>query len=236
MRRFSTVACCAIALAAGCNEKATTGNASTPDGNGGVVIVLEDATRVVVEVESGEVNAPFEVVEDGQVGGAGYVSLPEQWVDHKEINPPLKKASDGSPVSKKGLRQNPLGSKLVPNGSVSLKFRVPKTAVYAFWARVNFHCSCGDSFHFNVDAPAPVDTDGNGEYDEHKPPTIQGSTYQVWKWYGYKGRKFKLEEGEHRIDLYPREDGVKIDQVLFAEVPEPPLDPHIPQGVEESYP
>lgn len=200
----------------------------------GPVRVLPEPVRIVAEAEGGVVEAPFEVREDPAASGGKCVLLAEKWATHEELHPAFK-TRDGTPVSKKGLEDNPLGRELVPNGQVELRFEVKKAAEYALWVRANFHCSCGNSVFVSINQPPPVDTDGDGRYDKNPPDLVAGSTYGKWLWFRLTARNFRLEAGEQVLRLMPREDGIKVDQVLLAEV-DPELGEYVPQGMEEPRP
>jgi hypothetical protein len=160
------------------------------------------------------------------------VLLAEKWETHQELHPAFKTKDGGVPVSKDVLAENPAGSALVPNGSVKIPFEIAAAGRYAIWVRAFFHCSCADSFFFGIDTDMPVDTDGDGKYDQNSPEVIAGSTRGRWKWFEFSERTLVLSEGKHELVVYPREDGIRIDQFLFAEIPEPPLEPYVPQGIE----
>ena len=195
---------------------------------------LPEPIRVVMEVESGEVQAPFEVEDHQGVGGRRCVVLAEKWATRAELHPPLKTQSDGRPVSKAELASNPLGSSLVPNGSITVPFTIGSPGRYTLWARVEFAHACADSMYVNVDADLPVDTDGNGSFDENAPYQIGGSTWNRWTWVKLRHPQFELGAGDHILSIYPREDGIRIDQVLLARDPIPPVDDYEPSGIEES--
>ena len=61
---------------------------------------------------------------------------------------------------------------------------------------------------------------------------LSGSTHKRWKWFTVR-RPFEVAEGPHVLRIYPREDGIRIDQVLFAEEVEG-ADGYVPQGIEET--
>jgi hypothetical protein len=232
--RCATFASCALLVVGACDRATPAPQEQAKPRVPGKVIELAEPARVVVEAEAGAVDSPFEVIVDELASGGRCIVLPEEWHTHKELHPALRSKADGTPVSKEAVSTNPLNAALVPNGSVILKFSVPKLATYAFWARANFHCSCADSIYYSIDSEGPVDTDGNGEYDERDPQTLYGSTHGKWKWFEAKSR-VTLAQGEHTLGIYNREDGVKIDQIMFAEIPASPLDPYVPQGIEKSH-
>lgn len=214
----------------GCTEKG-----QPPTQKTGATLFLPEPTKIVLEVESGTVEPPFEIVEDPDCSGGRCVVLAEKWATDEELHPAFR-TRDGRLVSaKEDLGRNPAGVELIPNGRIELQFEVKKPGLYVLWARAHFHCSCGDSFYVSVDGGEPVDTDGNGEYDVNPPFVLGGSTHGRWKWFELKAQKFELGTGQHTIRIYNREDGIKLDQILLVETP-PPLDPYVPQGIERPAP
>ncbi|MHC4252972.1 MAG: hypothetical protein ACYS9X_27965 [Planctomycetota bacterium] len=238
MRRYIAFA---VLLAAGaspsCNRN---GTAPAPKNNPGGPdpIVMADPIRIVVEAEAAKIEKPFEIESDDACSGRKCVLLAERWASHGEIHPQYRTKADGRPVSAKlKLGKNPIGKALVPNGMIEVRFDVKKAGRYAFWARSWFHCGCANSFHLTIDSDAPFDKDGDGEYDKNKPISVGGdATYKRWKWRRPKRRTFDLAAGAHVIRIYNREDGIRIDQVMLAEIPGPPIDPYEPSGMEKSYP
>jgi hypothetical protein len=232
--RVSVAASVALLCAAGgCND-APTPSAHSGNEEGPEVRILAEAVRVVVEAEGGRIVAPFAKEEFGGASGGACVVLAEKWESHEELNPAFKTKDGGRPLSKDDLSDNPPGSALVPNGMVEIPFEIPEAGAYTLWVRAHFHCQCGDSFFFSIDADPPIDNDGNGTYDDNPPAMLGGTTHGRWKWFTFRERAFELTEGAHVMRVFPREDGVRIDQVLFAKRPGPPLEPYVPMGIETS--
>ncbi len=229
----ATLAALLIIAGAACDGKPSPGDGtrSTAGGDGGFEFPAEPE-RIVIEAEAGVIGAPFQVEEDATVSGGKCVVLAEVWATHEELNPAFRTREGGEPVSKEGLAENPLGRALVPNGVVEVPFEVKKAGSYTFWTRAWFSGSCGDSFFFSVDEDPPVDTDGDGAYDERPPHMLSGSTHEKWKWFERRKVRFDLDQGPHVLRIYPREDGLRIDQVFFGEVLEG-VDLYLPQGTEE---
>jgi hypothetical protein len=221
-----------LAAASGCSGRKAPGVSKAPGGGGSHVPAVPEPARIVLEAESGVVTAPFEVGEDAAASGGKCVVLPEKWATHEDLNPAFKTREGGKPVPREGLAENPLGSALVPNGTVEIAFEAKKAGRYLLWVRAWFDCSCGDSLFLNVDDDPPVDRNGDGTYDERPPYMIAGSTHGRWKWFALRKAVFELEAGPHVLRIFPREDGIKIDQVYLAEAPEGPMEPRVPQGIE----
>jgi hypothetical protein len=225
-----------VALAS-CNGRPThgprNGGGNGGDGNGG--ITFNDPERIVLEIESGEVGKPFETVDDAECSGGKCVLLAETWEDHHELHPRFRTEA-GRLVSKEGLNENPAGEKLLPNGTIDIPFTVKKAGTYDLWVRAWFHCTCANSFDLSVDAPPPVDADGDGKWDENVPDTFNHSTKQRWKWVERRGARFELDEGPHVIRIFNREDGIKLDQVFMQELVGGAFEPYTPQGIEKPAP
>jgi len=213
------------------------GNGGGKGGGKGAVVVLPQAQRIVVEAESAKnAIAPFEVEENDECAGGKCLVLPEVWATKQELNPTFRVRGEKELVSMKKAKDNPLGKALVPNGAVELPFKITKAGRYNVWVRAWFANMCANSFYLSVDTDPPVDTDGDGKYDENPPHTLGGSTYERWRWATLRDREFDLAEGGHVVRVFNREDGIRIDQVLFAEISDGPLPPYNPQGMERSHP
>jgi hypothetical protein len=191
----------------------------------------------VIEVETGQIEAPFEVEANDSCGGKQCVVLPEVWDSHKQLHPAMRTQDGGIPVDI--VRRGPAAydAPFVPNGSIALPFRISEAGSYELWFRTNFHCAAGDSLFFSMDTDPPVDTDGVDGYDVSPPHVVRGPTaYRRWKWRGFRTMHFELAVGRHVLRIFPREDGIRIDQVLIAKVPPPPFDEYLPFGIEEPRP
>jgi hypothetical protein len=223
----------AASFSVSCNER--------PGGLGGegpsAPLVFAEPARIVLEAESGRIEPPFELDEDGAASAGRCVTLPEKWATKQELHPAYKTRDGGRPVSaKEELGLHPKGEALVPNGSVELPFELEKAGRYAVWVRAHFANSCANSFWLGVDAGTPVDTNGDGEYDENRPHQFGSSTYGRWVWVRRRGLVLDLAEGRHVVRLFNREDGIKIDQVLLAELASGPVEEYVPQGTEKPHP
>ncbi|MHC5058507.1 MAG: hypothetical protein ACYTKD_27940 [Planctomycetota bacterium] len=221
-----------VALAS-CNGKPRNGGGNGGDGNGG--ITFNDPERIVLGIESGEVGKPFEVADDAECSGGKCVLLAETWEDHHELNPRFR-TEGGKLVSKEDVDKNPAGEKLLPNGTIEVPFTVKKAGTYDLWVRAWFHCGCANSFFLSVDSPPPVDTDGDGKWDENVPYIFNHQTFKRWKWIKNRGARFELDEGPHVIRIFNREDGIKLDQVFMPELVGGAIEPYTPQGIEKPTP
>ncbi|MBN1807683.1 MAG: hypothetical protein JW909_01345 [Planctomycetes bacterium] len=207
-------------------------------GNTPQITFAASVTRVVAEVESGIIEKPFVMVEDPAAGGGLSVELPEN-PDKTELNPKTR-TSGGEPAFWKDVDAGKyVGQALYPNGAIRVPFEVLKAGDYSVWFRAYWLHGCANSVYFMIDPRKdPVDADGNGEYDDEiVPVSLDGAgTYKVWHWvrYGREGDVFHLDAGRHEIVIYNREDGVRLDQVLFAELAGG--NQYYPTGVEESFP
>lgn len=96
-------------------------------------------------------------------------------------------------------------------GVVTSKFNVAAPGSYQVWARMSAQSATNDSFILEVDNT----TCGVVMGDTSVPTT-------GWKWVNYRGGtttntvSVSLTAGEHNLKLIGREDGVKVDRVLFV--------------------
>ncbi len=211
-------------------------NSFTRSGNGsGPDFDFPEPERIVVEVESGEVGKPFEIAADAECSGGTCAVLAEVWATHKELNPRFR-TEGGRFVSKDGLDTNPAGEKLLPNGTIEITFIVKKAATYDLWVRAWFHCTCANSFDLSVDTPPPVDTDGDGKWDENVPYPFSHPTEKRWKWVENRNARFDLAAGPHVVRIFNREDGIKLDQVFLQELVGGAVERTVPQGIEKPGP
>ena len=90
-------------------------------------------------------------------------------------------------------------------GQAVLKFTVKKAGTYTLWCRCFWQDGCGNSFLMQLD---------------DQPTFIfgQDATYDVWHWVKAPAKlsQFKLSRGDHKLVIQNREDGVRIDQVVFV--------------------
>jgi len=230
-KRASTLAAVMATLAtlASCDGKRAPASRS---GDGG--FDFPDPERIILEIESGEVGKPFEVTDDAECSGGRCAVLAEIWETDQELNPTFRLASDPKKFfSLKAAKANPAGEALVPNGTIEIPFTVKKAASYDLWVRAWFNSGCGNSFDLSVNSPPPVDTDGDGTWDENVPDTYSHSTYQRWKWIENRNIRLDLAEGPHVIRIFNREDGIKLDQVFMRERVGGAVEPYTPQGIEK---
>jgi len=203
------------------------GGVSGNEGGGPVISFMDTPDTIVVEVEQGMVDAPMVVADDPAAGGSKCVFIPEG-PNETELNPKAH-TEDGTPVFWKDVKESKYAGKaLYPNGMAHVKFNVEEAGDYVLWMRAYWMHGCANSFYFLVDPDNdPVDKDGNGAYDDEVIPMEFGDadgTYKVWHWVRYGRKKaggrpetFRLDPGEHTIAIYNREDGIRLDQVLFVE-------------------
>ena len=102
-------------------------------------------------------------------------------------------------------------------GDAVLPFEVDAAGDYVLWCRVYWLSECNSSFTMMLDDTLPF-TFG------------KDATYNTWHWVKAPPRlkQLTLAKGKHRLTIRNRQDGVKLDQVLFV------LDKrYVPVGVEE---
>ena len=102
------------------------------------------------------------------------------------------------------------------NGEARLAFTIDESGDYTLWGRVYWLSACNSSFTVQVDDSLPF-TFG------------KDATFNAWHWVKQPPRlKMALAKGPHTLTLRNRQDGVKIDQVLFT------IDKrYVPVGVED---
>ena len=184
--------------------------------------VESEEQKIVFEVEKGKVFPPFEFSDDPNASGGRCAEIreispvPE---GQDELNPAFK-TLEGTPIGQKKIAQLPRGTVLIPNGKIEVPFEIKAEGEYVFWARCWFSNSCADSFYFSVGEDDPVDKNGNGTYDDpgdlNRPEEMAHPTWKVWKWVEFRPRTFHLTPGTHTLKVFNREDGIKLDQFLFA--------------------
>ncbi len=101
-------------------------------------------------------------------------------------------------------------------GEARLTFEIDEPGDYTFWGRVYWLSACNSSFTVQVDDALPF-TFG------------KDATFDAWHWVKQPPRlKMTLSKGRHTLTIRNRQDGVRLDQVLFA------LDKrYVPVGVED---
>ena len=88
VRVYVSVAASALALAnVCCNNAAPPEVKGNVPGGGPDVKILAEPTRVVVEVEAGTIDPPFEVKPDSGASGGTCVVLAEKWETDAELHP-----------------------------------------------------------------------------------------------------------------------------------------------------
>ncbi|HOX08726.1 MAG TPA: hypothetical protein PK280_20190 [Planctomycetota bacterium] len=198
------------ALAAGCGgdsqvPTAPTGKGQPPKGGGPVVIMPDEAPRIVVEAEAAtDVQPHFKVLEDSEASGGKSLTVPSKGCNGEHHQHIAKEETDPERTK----------------GSAELAFRAEKDGEYILWIRKWWCCSCGDSFTLQLDDGKPF-VFGN-----------DGTTPRHWAWLAYQEagepRKFRLSAGPHKLVFRNRgESGFRIDQVLWAADPK-----FVPQGKE----
>ena len=210
---------CIAALAAlflfGCGERPQPAAPEVPSPDpvaeapspGGVMFDIEgdDVFKVVLEAEEGEIEAPMGIYGDatpppGEEGPTG--ASGGRYVETPEVDPET-------------------GQKVERNeGSTTLAFTVPETGNYYVWLRVWWRHSCANSFS--------VVMEGMG------PHIVSDNTVGTWRWLAvgpsvFRPAPIRLEAGEHAIQVFTREDGSVLDQVLIVDDPE-----YAPTGIEKA--
>ena len=206
-----------------------------------VITFAQEVPRVVTEAETAKLEAPFVMIDDPAASGGKAIEIPEN-PDATELNPKSKTA-DGKPAEWEKVSKGEFaGQPLYPNGIARIPFTIKEDGEYVLWMRAYWLHGCANSLYFMIDPQKdPVDKDGNGTYDDEIIPTAfdGGGTYKIWHWvqYGAHGQNkkpetFKLSAGQHTIVIYNREDGIRLDQILFAGYSEG--NEYYPTGIEKN--
>jgi hypothetical protein len=108
-------------------------------------------------------------------------------------------------------------------GTVRLAFTAPRAGRYVLWLRafwgLDGEAGCSNSVAVLLNGASPV--------------TVQDGTYGRWHWVPYwRGEAVDLRAGGNTLSIQSREDGLRLDQVLFAPWHEEEMDRRVPQGVE----
>jgi hypothetical protein len=108
----------------------------------------------------------------------------------------------------------------VEGGEAELSFALDADGRQTLWARVWWFDECGNSLTMQIDDGPPF-TFG------------QDSTFKRWHWVKAPDRlkQLDLKAGPHTLIIRNREDGVRVDQVLFSRDKR-----YVPVGIEELVP
>ena len=157
--------------------------------------------RVCLEAESSaQVTEPMRVADAANAPAAGTVVAGASGGKYLEIP--------------KGAGHPPQ----LQQGEARLAFTIADAGDYTLWCRVYWLSECNSSFTMAIDGTLPF-TFG------------KDATYDVWHWVKAPPRlkQLTLAKGPHVLTIRNRQDGVKLDQVLFV------LDKrYVPVGVEET--
>lgn len=98
---------------------------------------------------------------------------------------------------------------------------VEESGTYYPWARVWWKDSCGDSLMIRVESKKG----GTKEFP------ITDGTHGTWHWLRVAGASgLILEEGEYTVRVENREDGARLDKILFIDSDYETFRPTTPQG------
>jgi len=131
------------------------------------------------------------------------------------IQAPMEKRKDENASGGEYVEapEGPEHQELSIGGSVTLPFKVTAPGNYELWLRVWWCCSCGNSLDLKLD----------GEDLGY----ITNNNLRVWQWMRCPKGPFTLSAGEHVLVVGNREDGSRLDQVLFIADSE-----YVPAGIE----
>lgn len=98
-------------------------------------------------------------------------------------------------------------------GEAIFRFEIKTGAKFILWIRAWWMDGCGNSLTLILDNGRPFVFGEDG-------------TFKAWHW--VRGMKADLQPGAHELKIQNREDGVKVDQVLFTSDQR-----YVPMGIED---
>ncbi len=165
----------------GCGDRSTTSVPPVVREHG-----ADDASRIVLEAEDGDVEPPVAITDDaGASGGRCIIVTGGSGKPGEEI--------PGDPDKKKYPDRY---------GAAVYKFKVAEAGKYCIWGRKWWEDGCGNSFTFVVDGGTPLQFGGDSSYD-------------AWEWLAAP-KLFDLKAGEHTLEVLNREDGVRLDKLIIT--------------------
>jgi hypothetical protein len=102
-------------------------------------------------------------------------------------------------------------------GKVRFDFNVSNSGVYKLWCRVWWLDTCGNSLSISIDGARTFSFG-------------QDRTFKSWHWVKAHRRlkQLNLSKGKHSMLVSAREDGIRIDQILFTDDKD-----YVPVGIED---
>lgn len=166
---------------AGCGDRSATSGPPVVREYG-----ADDASRIVLEAEDGDIEPPVAVMDEpGASGGRCIIVTGGSGKPGEEI--------PGDPDKKKYPERW---------GAAVYKFKVTEPGKYRIWARKWWEDGCGNSFTFVVNGGYPVLFGGDSSYD-------------AWEW-AVAPVLFDLKAGENALEVLNREDGVRLDKLIIT--------------------
>lgn len=123
---------------------------------------------------------------------------------------PMSVMTNGIPGASGAYLEIPEGAGNPPKlmaGKACFEIEVPEDGLFTLWCRVWWEGECSNSFTVQVD---------------DQPGFLFGedATYKTWHWVKYPVSRtvppIRLAKGKHVVTFHNREDGVRLDQVLFS--------------------
>ena len=168
-----------------------------------VCFEAESAISIVPHLQVGDATATgvdpkWGVVEGSSAGK--YIEIPQ---GKNPKSPPEGEKSTKPPVALAG--------------EATYTFSVAKTGIYYMWCRAWWLDRCGNSVGVSLDGGLPFSLGQDG-------------TCKCWHWVKSPPRikQLKLSAGTHTLTLMNREDGIRIDQILFTDSKR-----YVPVGIED---
>ena len=129
--------------------------------------------------------------------------------DYEKIEGPVKVLDDPSCAGGKCLfvPDKVLGKPVKLTAKAVYRFTVKKAGRYKLWIRHWWQDECGNSLLVSFDGGERMLFGDDG-------------TVNHWRWPPALKMTVELEAGEHVLEIIPREDGLKFDQIILTTDPE----------------
>ncbi len=132
-----------------------------------------------------------------------------------DVAPGVERVAEAGTASQRPLSVPDLAfAAAAPESLASWSFSTARAARVAVWFRVWWQDGCGNSLAASIDGAAPLLVGNDG-------------TYNAWHW--VRGFEVDLAAGPHALLIAPREDGIRLDQILITAAltaqPQGPLGP-----------
>ena len=125
--------------------------------------------------------------------------------DYESLEGPLEEEEHEEFAGGKALflPDTVLGKPAELKAKVTYKFSVPKAGTYKIWIRHWWKDECGNSLFLVFDGGPRMLFGDDG-------------TVNHWRWPPPLKMTVELDAGEHTLEIIPREDGLKFDQIVIT--------------------